>query len=278
MSEPIITVIKPKVGWQVVDWKELRDYRDLFYFLVWRDVKIQYKQTVLGFLWAIIQPVFQMVVMTVVFSKLANIESDGYPYPIFNFAGLLPWLFFQQSVMAASQSLISNSSMITKVYFPRVVIPMAPVLAKLVDFGIGFGILIGLMMYYQVYPSSSVVALPLLLLLLMMTAAGIGMWLTALSIQYRDVKHLLNFLLELLKFAAPVIYPVSIFTKKFGYELTLVYGIYPMAGIVDGFRWALLGKPLDWTFLGISAASTLVLFVSGLYYFRRTEKVFADVS
>lgn len=278
MNEAQITVIKPTVGWQLINWKELKDYRDLFYFLVWRDVKIQYKQTVLGFMWAIIQPVFNLLIMTVIFGGLAKVPSDDLPYAIFNFSALLPWLYFQNAVTMSAQSLVSNANMITKVYFPRLIVPMAPVLAKLIDFGIGLLILIGLMIYYQIWPSTTILLFPVLLLLLMMTTAGMGMWLTALAVQYRDIKHVMNFFVQLLKFVAPVIWAVSSLELEYGYTVKLLYGIFPLGGILDGFRSIFLAQPIDWWFLGISAFSTVLIFVSGLYYFRRTEKNFADVA
>lgn len=269
-----ITVIQPRSGWQFVDWKELKQYRDLFYFLVWRDIKIQYKQTVLGFLWAIVQPLFSMVVFSTVFGRMAKVPSDGIPYPIFSFAALLPWTYFANSLTQSSQSLITDSSLLTKVYFPRLIIPMTPVLAKLVDLAISMGVLALMMIYYGVRPGFNLLLLPLLLLLLIMTAAGAGLWLSALAIQYRDVKFIMTFAVQLLMYAAPVVWPVSLVPHRY----RLIYGIYPMAGIIDGFRSALLGRAVSWDLLGLAALSATVLAFTGMLYFRRTERVFADVA
>jgi lipopolysaccharide transport system permease protein len=269
-----LTIVEPRSGWQLFNWKELKQYRDLFYFLVWRDVKIQYKQTVLGFLWAIIQPLFSMVVFSTVFGRMAKVPSDGIPYPLFAFAALLPWTYFANSLTQSSQSLIADANLLTKVYFPRVIIPMTPVLAKLVDLFIAFGILIVMMVYYGIHPSLNLLLLPLLLALLIMTAAGTGLWLSAMAIQYRDIKFIMTFAVQLLMYAAPVVWPASLVPGRY----RLIYGLYPMAGIIDGFRSALLGKPISWDLIEMGSLTTVLLLVSGLLYFRRTEKVFADVA
>jgi len=269
-----LTIIEARPGWQVIDWAELKEYRDLFYFLVLRDIKVQYKQTVLGFLWAIIQPFFSMIVFSVVFGKLAKVPSDGIPYPIFSYAALLPWTFFANSLNQSSQSLVASTNLLTKVYFPRLIIPIAPVLAKLVDFGISFLMLIAMMIYYRIFPGAQILVLPLLIVLLMMTASGAGMWLTSLSIQYRDIKFIMTFVVQILMFGAPVVWPVSLIPEQY----RLVYGLYPLAGIIDGFRSALLGRPLSWDVIGMGAITATVLFVSGALYFRRTERIFADVA
>ncbi len=269
-----LTIIEPRPGWQVINWRELRQYRDLFYFLVWRDIKVQYKQTVLGFLWAVIQPLFSMVIFSVVFGKMAKVPSDGIPYPIFNLAALVPWTYFSNSLTQSSQSLITSSNMLTKIYFPRLIIPMAPVLAKLVDFLISFLVLVAMMVYYRISPGINVLVLPLLIVLLVMTAAGAGMWLTSLSIQYRDVKFVMTFAIQLLMYAAPVVWPVSLIPEQY----RLIYGLYPLGGNIDGFRSALLGKPLSWDLIGMGAITATILFVTGALYFRRTERIFADVA
>ena len=276
------TVIEPKKGWQLIDWRELREYRDLFYFLVWRDIKVLYKQTVLGFSWAIIRPVFSMIIFSVVFGGLASVPSDGVPYPIFAYAALLPWTYFSTAMTKANASLVSNINMLTKVYFPRRIIPMTSVLAGLVDFGIASLVLVGLMLWYGIAPTLYVVLLPLLILLMILTAAGAGMWLSALTIQYRDVKHAMTFVAQLLMYAAPVVWPVSLITDKFpewGETLRLVYGLYPMAGVIEGFRASLLGTtPMPWDLIGIGTVSALVIAASGAMYFRRMERFFADVA
>ena len=280
IPDPII--IEPKKGWQLINWRELREYRDLFYFLVWRDVKVLYKQTVLGFSWALIRPVFSMIVFSVVFGGLADVPSDGVPYPIFAYAALLPWTYFSTSMTNSTNSLVANAKMLTKVYFPRLIIPMTPVLAGLIDFGVASFVLVGLMVWFGIAPTVYALLLPLLLVLMVLTAAGIGMWLSALAIQYRDVKHAMTFVTQLLMYAAPVVWPVSLITEKFpewGEAMRLVYGLYPMAGVIEGFRSALLGTtPMPWDLIGIGALSAVLLAVSGAFYFRRMERFFADVA
>ncbi len=291
MSKPIQTIIEPKKGWQVIDWKEIIEYRDLFYFLVLRDIKVLYKQTVLGFSWAIMQPLFQMVIFTVIFGKMAKVDSDGAPYAIFSYVALVPWTYFSSSMSASTTSLIGSSGMLTKVYFPRLVIPMTPVLAKLVDFAIAFVIIGGLMIWYKVVPTSNIIFLPLLILLMVMAASGIGMWLSALTIQYRDIKHATGFLAKILMYAAPVVWPVSLITEQFplvqitetwsitGETIRLIYGLYPMAGVIEGFRASIIGTtPMPWDLIGMGTLSTVILFVTGAFYFKRMERRFADVA
>jgi lipopolysaccharide transport system permease protein len=273
------TIIEPKTGWQLIDWSELRQYKDLLYFLVWRDIKVLYKQTVLGFTWAVIRPVFSMIIFSVVFGNLAKVPSDGVPYPIFSYAALLPWTYFATAMTESTNSLISNLNMLTKVYFPRLVIPLAPILAKLVDFGIAF-IILGLMMaWYGIAPTWNVAFLPLLVVLMILTAAGMGMWLSAMAIQYRDVRHAIQFAVQVLMYAAPVVWPVSLITERFGPTVRLVYGLYPMAGVIEGFRSALLGAtPMPWDLILMGGISAVLIAVSGALYFRRMERIFADVA
>jgi lipopolysaccharide transport system permease protein len=272
-------IIKPQTGWQLIDWKELFNYKDLFYFLILRDIKGLYKQTVLGFAWAIIRPLFSMVIFSIVFGKLANIDSDGIPYPIFSYAALVPWTYFSSAMTASTDSLISGSGIFTKVYFPRLVIPLTPVFAKLIDFGISFLIIFGLMIFYHITPTINILWIPLLIILMILTSAGIGMWLSALALQYRDIKHGIQFLAQLLMYAAPVVWPISLLTEKFGETVTLFYGLYPMAGVIEGFRSALLGhNPMPWDLIGIGSISAIVIFISGAMYFRKKERIFADVA
>jgi len=282
MAPPHQIIIEPKKGWQLIDWRELREYRDLFYFLVWRDIKVLYKQTVLGFSWAIIRPVFSMIVFSVVFGGLADVPSDGVPYPIFAYAALLPWTYFSTAMGKSTSSLVTNARMLTKVYFPRLVIPMTPVLAGLVDFFVAFPILLVLMLWFGIAPTVYVVLLPLLMLLMILTAAGVGMWLSALAIQYRDVNHAMTFLTQLLMYAAPVVWSVSLIREKFpewGGVIRLVYGLYPMAGVIEGFRSALLGTAsMPWDLIGMGTLSAVLVALSGALYFRRMERFFADVA
>jgi lipopolysaccharide transport system permease protein len=271
----IQTVIQPKQGWQVIDWQELLHYRDLFYFLVLRDIKVIYTQTILGFAWALLQPIFSMIVFSVVFGRLAQVPSDGVPYPLFSYAALVPWTYFSSAMSGSTQSLISNANMLSKVYFPRLVIPMTPVLAKLADFVIAFAIVGLLMVWYRIAPTWNALALPLLIVLMVATAAGIGMWLSALALQYRDVRFAMGFLTQLLMYAAPVVWPVSLVPEQF----RLLYGLYPMVGVIEGFRAALLGTTsMPWDLIVMGSMSALVMLVSGMFYFRRMERIFADVA
>ena len=272
-------VIKPRKGWQLIDWKELKEYKDLFYFLVLRDIKALYKQTVLGFAWAIIRPVFSMIVFSVVFVGLAKISSDSIPYPIFSYAALIPWTYFSTAMTNSTGSLISGMQFLTKVYFPRLIIPLTPVLAGLVDFLISFVIISVLMVWYKIVPTLNIFWIPLLVVLMVLTAAGIGMWLSALAIQYRDIKHGIHFLSQLLMYAAPVVWPVSLISDKFGETAKLIYGLYPMAGVIEGFRSALLGhKPMPWDLIGMGSITATIIFLTGALYFKRKERIFADVA
>ena len=268
------TVIEPKPGWRFVNLRELWEYRDLFYFLVWRDIKARYAQSVLGVGWAVIQPVFTMIVFTIIFGKLARIGSDGVPYAIFSFTALVPWIYFSNSLTESTGSLISASNMLGKVYFPRLIIPITPLVSKLVDFGIALLLLFGLMAWFKTIPTIWALTLPLLIMLMMLTAAGLGMWLTALAIQYRDIKYGMNFAMRLLMYAAPVVYPASLIPQKY----RLLYGLNPMAGVIEGFRAALLGsRPMPWDLITVGSIMAIVFAVTGALYFRRMERIFADV-
>lgn len=269
------TVIEPSQGWQLINIRELLRYKDLFYFLVWKEIKVLYKQTILGLTWAIIRPLFTMVIFSVVFGKLAKIPSDGAPYPIFTFVALIPWTYFSTAMTSSSNSLVGNTHLLTKVYFPRLIIPMTPVLSGLIDFGIAFVVLAGMMTWFRIVPTWNAVFLPLLTLIMIGAASGIGMWLSALAIQYRDVKHAVPFLAQLLLYAAPVVWPVSLIPPAY----RLLYGLYPMAGVVEGFRSALLAtQPMPWDLIAMGTLSTSVILLSGAFYFRRMERVFADVA
>lgn len=274
------TVIEPSRGWVSLRLRDLWEYRELLYFLVWRDVKVRYKQTLLGAAWAILQPTLTMVVFTIFFGRLAKIGSEGVPYPIFSYVGLLPWTFFAQGLTQSSNSLVGSSHLITKVYFPRLVIPLASVIAGVVDFALAFLVLLGLMAFYGVVPTVAVLALPAFFLLAFAVALGAGTWLSALNVEYRDVRYVVPFLIQIWLFVTPVIYPARAVVGKLQ-ELGLpgwLYGLNPMVGVVEGFRWALLGigtppGPVIWA----SAAVTVVLLVTSAAYFRRLEKTFADV-
>lgn len=280
-SRPVpLIIIEPSRGWVPVRVRDLWDYRDLLYFLVWRDVKVRYKQTVLGAAWAILQPTMTMVVFTIFFGGLAGISSDNLPYPIFSFAGLLPWTFFAQGLGQSSNSLVGSQHLLTKVYFPRLIIPLATVTAGVVDFLLAFVVLVAMMAFYGMWPGVAVLWLPLLLGLAYATALGVGMWLSALNVEYRDVRHVVPFLVQIWLFVTPVIYPASTVTARLE-SLGLpgwVFGLNPMTGVVEGFRWALLGvDSRPGPLIIASATVAVVLVVSGAVYFRRMERTFADV-
>ena len=266
--------IRPQTGWTAAGLKELWEYRELLYFLTWRDIKVRYKQTVLGAAWAIIQPFFMMVVFSLFFGYLAKVPSDGIPYPIFAYCALLPWQLFAHALTESSNSLVANERLITKVYFPRLVVPISAVLGGLLDFAIAFVILLLMMAYYGVRPTWAIVTLPAFLLLAMLTALGVGLWLSALNVKYRDVRYTISFLIQFWLFATPVAYSSSIVPARW----RALYGLNPMAGVVEGFRWALLGKSEGpGALLVVSVAVVILILIGGLYYFRRMEAEFADV-
>lgn len=273
-------LIEPAHGWVPLGLRDLWEYHELLYFLVWRDVKVRYKQTLLGAAWAILQPTLTMVVFTFFFGHLAGISSDGLPYPIFSYAALLPWTFFAQGLSQSSNSLVGSQNLITKVYFPRLIIPLATVMAGVVDFVLAFLVLLAMMAFYGIWPGTAVLYLPLLLALAFAAALGVGLWMSALNVEYRDVRFVVPFLIQIWLFMTPVIYPASAVVSRLE-SLGLpgwVFGLNPMTGVVEGFRWALLGvdtRPLP--LLLASAVVTAVLVVSGAAYFRRVERTFADV-
>ncbi|MDX6693590.1 MAG: lipopolysaccharide transport system permease protein [Blastocatellia bacterium] len=267
-------VIRPATGWTAPELKEVWAYRELLYFLTWRDIKVRYKQTALGAAWAVIQPFFMMLVFSLFFGRLAGVPSDKIPYPVFVFCALLPWQLFAQALAESSNSLVANERLITKVYFPRLVVPIAAVLGGLVDFAIAFVVLLGMMAYYRIVPGLAVIYLPLFVLLAVMTALGVGLWLSALNVQYRDVRYTLTFLTQFWMFLTPVAYPSSIVPEKW----RALYGLNPMAGVVEGFRWALLGKTeAPGPLLAVSVVAVVLILVGGLFYFRRMEETFADI-
>lgn len=267
--------IEPPRGWVSLRLGELWEYRELLYFLVWRDIKVRYKQTALGAAWAILQPVLTMVVFSVFFGRLAKVPSDGIPYPVFALAALVPWQLFAYAVSESTNSLVISQNLIKKVYFPRLVIPVASVLAGLVDFAISFVALIGLMTYYGIRPTPAIAILPLFILLAVASALCVGLWLCALNVQFRDVRYTIPFLTQFWMFVTPVAYPSSLVPEKW----RTVFGLNPMAGVVEGFRWALLGKATSLgPLLAVSIAAVVALLFGGLVYFRRMESTFADVA
>lgn len=266
--------IQPSKGWVPIKLNELWEYRELLYFLTWRDVKVRYKQTALGAAWAILQPVLTMAIFSLFFGRLAKVPSDGIPYPIFSFTALVPWTFFANGLNQSSNSLVMSANLIKKVFFPRLTIPIATVLAGVVDFIFAFAVLLVMMLGYGITPGWHVLYLPFFLLLAVVTSLGVGLWLAALNVEFRDVRYVVPFLTQFWMFATPIAYPSSLLAEPW----RTVYGINPMVGVVEGFRWALLGtKTAPGASLLVSTGAALVLLVSGAYYFRRMERTFADV-
>jgi lipopolysaccharide transport system permease protein len=270
-----ITRIQPTRGWSGLNLGELWRYRELVYFLIWRDLKVRYKQTLLGASWAILKPFLSMVIFSLVFGQLAGLPTDEAPAPLFYYSGLLPWVFFQDGINKASASLVAGRNLITKIYFPRLSMPLASVVAGLVDFGLAFIVLIGMMVFYQSPPTTAIWTLPLFLLLALITSLGTSLWLAALNVSYRDIGYVTPFLVQAWLYASPVVYSATMITDK---TLQVLYGLNPMAGVVQGFRWAILGsgQPNPQSLL-VSVIVAVLLLVTGVFYFRRMERTFADV-
>jgi lipopolysaccharide transport system permease protein len=273
-EKPTRMRITPPSGWFELPLGELWSYRELLYFIVWRDIKIRYKQTAIGAAWAVLQPFLTMLIFSLFFGKLAHVPSEGLPYPIFYYSALLPWMYFASALQGATNAIVENQRVITKVYFPRVALPLAAVLASLVDFGISFLMFAAMMIFYGIRPSAAIVWFPLFLLLALGTALGVGLWLSALNAIYRDVRYVVPFLIQFWMFASPVAYPSSLVPEKWRW----VYGLNPMAGVIEGFRWSLTGHgDPPGMMLGASVAVVLLLFGAGLAYFQRMEATVADV-
>ena len=271
--EEYVTTISAERGWELFDFAELRRYRDLFYFLVWRDIKVLYAQTILGFSWAILNPAIQIVIFSIIFGRVAKIDTDGIPYVLFSTVAIIPWSYMSESMSAASGSLVSGKQLLGKIYFPRVLFPMTPILAKLVDFTISLSILILVMIYFQVTPTWNLLLLPVLILAMMLVPAGIGMWLAALAIRYRDVKFAMGLVIKLLIYSAPILYSASAIPEN----IRFWYSFNPLVAVIEGFRAALLGTPFEWKFIIPGLLMSVVVFLSGAIYFRRMERVFVDV-
>jgi lipopolysaccharide transport system permease protein len=278
VAVPLTTIdsvvdIEPSAGLRPINFRELWAYRELLYFLVWRDIKVRYKQTALGAVWAIVQPVMTMAVFAVFLGRLAHVPSDGLPYPLFSFAGLVPWTYFATAVSTGSLSIVGSQQLISKVYFPRLLIPLSAAVTPLVDLGITMLTLLAMLIWYRVVPGAAVVWLPLFVLLAFATAFATALWLSTLTVLYRDVRHLIMFLMQFWMYATPVAYPASLVPGKW----RIVYGLNPMAGVVEGFRWALVGGPAPGPIVAASAAVVIVMLVTGVVFFRRSEGTFADV-
>ena len=269
-----VTVIEPSRGWVAVKLREVWEYRELLYFLIWRDVKVRYKQTVLGASWAILQPFFTMLIFSIFFGLLAGLPSDGVPYPLFAYVALVPWTFFANGLSLSSTSLVANQALIRKVYFPRLVIPIAAVASGVIDFCIAFVVLIGLVLYYDIVPTANVVWLPALFLLALVTALGAGLWLSALNVLYRDVQYIVPFLIQVWLFSTPIVYPSSLVPERW----RTLYALNPMTGVVEGFRWALLDtNTAPGPIVAVSAVAAVLLLAGGAVFFRRMELSFSDV-
>ncbi|MEA1866697.1 MAG: ABC transporter permease [Thermodesulfobacteriota bacterium] len=267
------TVIKPKSGWQLINFKELVDYRDLFYFLVWRDIKILYAQTILGFLWAILVPLIQIVIFTIIFGKVAKISTEGIPYILYSTVAIIPWTYMSQAMSQSSLSLVTGQGMLGKIYFPRIMFPMTSVLAKLVDFAISLVILFTALIYYRITPTWNLLFFPLFFLQMICIPAGVGMFLSALAIRFRDVKFAMQFILRMLIYSAPIVYSASSIPEKY----RLFYSLNPLVSVIEGFRSCLLGTPMQWQYIFPGLLTSIVLVVFGALYFSRMERVFVDV-
>lgn len=275
VAEKQVTHIQATKGWSSLNLSELWEFRELLYFFTWRDIKVRYKQTVMGASWAILQPLFTMVVFSIFFGKLAKMPSDGIPYPIFSYAALVPWTFFSNGISKSSNSLVGGSNLLKKIYFPRMALPISSILAGVVDFVLAFVVLLFMMYYYQIAPTINVLWLPLLLVMALVSALGVGLWLSAMNVQFRDVRYIVPFIVQAWLFATPVVYPASLITDPFW---QYVYALNPMVGVVEGFRWALLGTDTaPGPLIIISAVVSVILMVTGAFYFRRMERTFADV-
>jgi lipopolysaccharide transport system permease protein len=269
----LVTIIKPKSGWQLINFNELMQYRDLFYFMVWREIKVLYAQTILGFSWAILQPLIQIIIFTIVFGKVAEVSSEGLPYFLFSSVAIIPWTYMSQAMTQSSQSLVQGQHMLGKVYFPRLIFPLTPVLARLIDFGISILIILVVVIYYSVMPTWNLIFLPLFIILMMAIPAGIGMWLSALAIRFRDVKHAMPFVIRMLIYTAPIVYSASSIPDS----IRFIYSLNPIVAVIEGYRACLLGSPIPWLFILPGLFTAIILLLGGAFYFSRMERVFVDV-
>ncbi len=268
-----ITVIEPVSGWRLFDRKELSDYRDLFFFLIFRDIKVLYAQTVLGFSWALLNPMIQIVIFTIIFGRVAAIDTDGIPYALFSTVAIVPWTYMSNAMSAGSASLVTGQGMLGKIYFPRIIFPITPILAKLVDFAISILLIVVAMLYYGVYPTTNLLLLPLFVLMMVAVPFGASLWLSALAIRFRDVKFAMPFVIRMLIYSAPIVYTATAIPEKW----RLIYSLNPVVGVIEGYRACLLGTEIPWMFIYPGIVTCVLLVVGGLLYFHRMEKVFVDV-
>ena len=273
LNTELVTIVKPRRGWQRIDFRELKEYRDLFYFLVWRDIKVLYAQTILGFSWAILLPLVQIVIFTVVFGKVARVSTEGIPYLLFSTVAIIPWTYISEATARSSQSLVGNQNMLGKVYFPRLVFPVAPILAKLVDFTISLVLLLGVSIYYGITPTWNLLLFPMVFVLMICIPAGLGLWSSALAIRYRDVKHAMPFLVRILMYSAPIVYSASSIPEAY----RIIYSFNPIVGVIEGYRACVLGTPVPWQYICPGIITAIILLCSGALYFKRMERVFVDV-
>jgi lipopolysaccharide transport system permease protein len=268
-----VIIIKPKTGFQISDFKELIEYRDLFFFLVWRDIKVLYAQTILGFSWAILNPLIQIIIFTIIFGSVAKLSTEGIPYVLFSSVAIIPWTYMSDAMSNSSQSLVSGQSMLGKIYFPRLLYPLTGILSKLVDFGISLVIIVALLIYYRIAPTWNLLVLPVLFLLMISIPAGIGIWLSSLAIRFRDVRFAMQFIIRMLMYSAPIVYSASSIPEKYRF----VYSLNPLVGVIEGYRACLLGTPFLWSSILPSTITTIVLLVTGILYFKKMERVIVDV-
>jgi len=268
-----LAIIQPSSGWQLFDFKELNEYRDLFYFLVWRDIKALYAQTILGFLWAIIQPLVQIVIFTIIFGQVAKLPTDGIPYILFLSVAIIPWTYMTSAMSQSSQSLISGSSMLGKIYFPRLIFPIVPCLARLVDFGISIVIILCILLFYRVSPTWNLLLFPLFFMMMMSIPIGIGLWFSSLAIRFRDVKQAMPFVIRMLMYSAPIVYSASTIPEAY----RVIYSLNPIVGVIEGYRACLLGTPIPWMYIVPGMITAAILLISGAFYFKRMERIIVDV-
>ncbi|NNF98060.1 MAG: ABC transporter permease [Desulfobacteraceae bacterium] len=273
ISSDHLTVMEPKTGWQFIDFKELREYRDLFFFLVWRDIKVLYAQTILGFFWAVLQPLIQIVIYTIVFGKVARLDTEGIPYFLFSSVAIIPWTYMSVAMSQSSQSLVSGQSMLGKIYFPRVIYPVTPVLARLVDFSISLLILVFILFWYSIKPTWNLLYLPLFTLMMISIPIGIGLWLSAMAIRFRDVKHAMPFVVRMLIYTAPIVYSAARIPEKYRF----FYSLNPIVGVIEGYRASLLGLDIPWLYIWPGMITIFLLVLSGTFYFKKMERIFVDV-